>query len=72
MYTMGETHRITSICSEMIERLTINNNLRTRTRNLELDATSTFCVVNATQCRNVLLTTLVHVHLTSWQQQTGH
>ena len=46
--------------------LTIDDKLEGGTLNLELDATSTFSVVNATQGRHVLLTALVSVHLTSW------
>jgi len=44
--------------------LTVDNNFIRGTSDVEFDATSTFSVVNATQCRHVLLTTLVNVHLT--------
>ena len=46
--------------------LTIDNKLEGGTLDLEFDPTSTFRVVNATQCRHVLLTAFVNVHLTSW------
>jgi len=44
----------------------MDSNFRTGTSDVKHDATSPFRVVNAAQCRHVLLAALVNVHLTSW------
>jgi len=46
--------------------LTTDNDFIGGAFDAEFDATSTLGVVNATQCRHVLLTALVNVHLTRW------
>ena len=46
---------------------TVDSQLVVMTSDFDSDATSSFCVINATQCRHILLTPLVHVETACYQ-----